>query len=826
MLTFSSRVVPGGSWQWLYSAMLMAVQLALFCAARTGPAGEAATVSAPATTPAATAMARVIQTFDARVKPFLDTYCVGCHNAKTHKGDLDLSVYTSGSAALPRADIWKDCAKRMQAGEMPPEKERKQPSAEERAQILAWVRSLKQLSPKDPGRGVMRRLSQVEYANTLRDLLGVDPKVADQLPHDVVGEGFNSSISPLLMEKYLLVADEVLDQVIKPNQLLITWNAGQLDAIVGGKPDAGKPDGNERRLTGPSELITTLSAPVNGTYTIRLRAAAEKVAEKSVSKEPARLAVRIDGQVVGEVKVTAAPKTPGTYTVTCKLVAGKYHLSVLLVNPVVEVVANTAKKTAPPAPPAPPAPTERLPRTVIVDTIEVVGPPGALPTEIQRRLFVAMPGKDLSKLDAAKQIAESFARRAFRRPVTEHEIATLLSVFKLADDQDEVFTESVKLMLKAVLVSPAFLFITPDDVSVSVSVSVSGSAAGAKTDIVPLGQHQLASRLSYLFWATMPDDELNALANAGKLHDHAVITAQVQRLIADPRSSALFHSFGAPWLGVDKLDEHVVSEKKYPLLTKELRQAMYDEPAMLFDLILRENRSLIELIDANFTFMNGSLAKIYGMEATVKGAKMVRVPLSDPNRGGVLAMPGVLTVTSQASRTSPPQRGFWVLKQILGQAPPPPPMNVPALEQQDTTANSDLSQRQRMERHSTDPACVDCHRTLDPIGFGLENFDAIGRWRDKDDAGVTVDSSGELPGKLVFNSPQELKRVIANRKDEICRALVNKALAYALCRGLDGYDDVVADEIADAVAKDGYRFQTLWCKVATSYPFLHRRLSH
>ncbi len=788
--------------------------LALFCTACTGATGEAARVSAPVA-PAATAMASVVQTFDAKVKPFLDTYCVGCHNAKNHKGDLDLSLYTSGSAALPRADIWKDCAKRMQAGEMPPEKERKQPSAEERAQIQVWVRSLKQLSPKDPGRSVMRRLSQVEYANTLRDLLGVDPKVADQIPHDVVGEGFNSSISPLLMEKYLLVADEVLDQLIKPNQLSMTWNAGQLDAIVGGKPDAGKPDGNERRLTGPSELITTMPAPVSGTYTIRLRAAAEKIAEKNVSKEPARLAVRIDGQVVGEVKVTAAPKTPGTYTVTCKLVAGKSHLSVLLVNPVVEVVASTAKKTAQPAPqPA----TERLPRTVIVDSIEVVGPPGALPTETQRRLFIAMPGKDLSKLDAAKQIAESFARRAFRRPVTEHEIATLLSVFKLADDQDEVFTESVKLMLKAVLVSPAFLLITPDD------GSVSGSTADAKTDIVPLGQYQLASRLSYLFWATMPDDELRALAEAGKLHDHAIITAQVQRLIADPRSSALFHGFGAPWLGVDKLDEHVVSEKKLPPLTKDLRQAMYDEPAMLFDFILRENRSLIELIDADFTFMNGSLAKIYGMEATVKGAKMVRVPLSDANRGGVLAMPGVLTVTSQAARTSPPQRGFWVLKQILGQAPPPPPMNVPALEQQGTTANADMSQRQRMERHRTDPACVDCHRTLDPIGFGLENFDAIGRWRDKDDAGVSVDSSGELPGKQAFNSPQQLKRIIANRKDEICRALVNKALAYALCRGLDGYDDVVVDEIADAVAKDGYRFQTLWTKVATCYPFLHRRV--
>ena len=230
-----------------------------------GWAGEAA--------PGATSAVVVSQVFDQQVKPFLTAYCVSCHNAEKHKGDLDLSVYTSASAALPKKDIWKDCAKRMLAREMPPEKERKQPSDAERAQVLAWVRSLKLLSPKDPGRGVMRRLSQVEYANTLHDLLGVDRKVADQLPQDMVGEGFNSSISPLLMEKYLLVADAVLDQLIKPDQLTVKWTGGQLDAVIAGKREDGKADGTERRVTGPGEVMTVISAPVDGTYTIRVRAA-------------------------------------------------------------------------------------------------------------------------------------------------------------------------------------------------------------------------------------------------------------------------------------------------------------------------------------------------------------------------------------------------------------------------------------------------------------------------------------------------------------------------------------------------------------------------
>ena len=205
----------------------------------------------------------VSQAFDQQIKPFLANYCVGCHNGEKHKGDLDLSVYTSGSAALPKKDIWKDCAKRVLAREMPPEKERKQPSDAERAQVAAWVRSLKLLSPKDPGRGVMRRLSAVEYANTLHDLLGVDPRVADQIPQDMVGEGFNSSISPLLMEKYLLVADEVLDQLIKPDQLTMKWPAGQLDAMIGGKRDEGKADGGERRITGAGEIFALISAPLN-----------------------------------------------------------------------------------------------------------------------------------------------------------------------------------------------------------------------------------------------------------------------------------------------------------------------------------------------------------------------------------------------------------------------------------------------------------------------------------------------------------------------------------------------------------------------------------
>jgi hypothetical protein len=324
----------------------------------------------------------------------------------------------------------------------------------------------------------------------------------------------------------------------------------------------------------------------------------------------------------------------------------------------------------------------------------------------------------------------------------------------------------------------------------------------------------------------MPDDELTALAESGRLRDPSVIAQQVRRLVADPRAHALFDGFGAPWLGVDKLDEQAFDEKKFPLMTKDLRKAMYAEPAMLFDAIVRDDLSLMTFLECDYTFLNAPLAKLYGLDADVKGAQMRKVTLTDPNRGGVLTMPGILAVTSLPNRTSPVKRGIWVLQQILGQNLPPAPMNVPPLEKQDTKENAGLNLRQRTELHRSDPVCASCHRVLDPIGFGLENFDAIGRWRDHDDTGGVVDPVGELPGKFAFRSPQDLKRIISTRKDDVCHALVAKVLAYTLCRHLDGYDEVVVDDIATAVAKDGYRFQGLLVKVVTSYPYLNRHLNH
>jgi len=513
---------------------------------------------------------------------------------------------------------------------------------------------VKFLSPRDPGLFVIRRLTKTEYGNTLRDLLGVEPAFANELPDEVSGEGYLNSLSPLQLEQYLAIADKALERILAPDD--------------------------------------------------------------------------------------------------------------------------------------------------------------AQPTDTQRRLFGEPPALGADARMAAHEVARSLARKAYRRPPSEAELDVLLQVFDLGRQNNLAYSASLRLMLKAILVSPQFLFITP------------AADAEADAQIVPLDDYQLASRLSYLLWATMPDDELMALADSGKLREPAILKAQVKRLLEDPRSRALFDGFGAQWLGVEKLADMAFDTEKFPQMTSDLRSAMYDEARLVFESIVRENRSVASFVDCNYTFLNETLAKVYGLEGIVTGPEMRRVRLSDANRGGILGMPGILAATSFPNRTSPVKRGVWVLEQVLGDHVPPPPPDVPALEKQDEKTVANLTLRERTELHRTNAVCANCHQMLDPIGFGLENFDAIGRWRDTDENGGAIDASGELPGEKRFSSPQELKAIIAQRSEDFCRNLVERLLAYALCRRLEGYDEIVVDGLIHDIAAGDYRMQTLIGSIVTSYPFTHRRI--
>jgi mono/diheme cytochrome c family protein len=594
------------------------------------------------------------KTFRERVTPFLNTYCTDCHGAKKMKGGINFAPALKNPGGPSFIKQWKLSLANVRAHDMPPDDVDKQPTEAERQMFVDWVGTIKFLSRKDPGPFVIRRLTKVEYGNTLHDLFGVDPAVARELPDEVFGEGYLNTLSPLQSEQYLGIANDVLARILAPA--------------------------------------------------------------------------------------------------------------------------------------------------------------GAPPTEVQKRLFGEPPAPGVDLRAAAKNVARSLARKAYRRPATEAELDVLLGVFDLARQNKLAYPAALRLMLKATLVSPQFLFITP------------AKEAESGQTIVPLDDYQLASRLSYLLWATMPDAELSALADGGKLHEPAVLKAQVKRLLADQRSRALFDGFGSQWLGLGELKGKTFDTAKFPQMTTEMRAAMDDEARLFFDSIVRENHSVISFVDSDYTFLNGTLATLYGLEKSVTGPQMRKVTLTDANRGGILGMPGILATTSFPNRTSAVKRGVWVLEQVLGEHVPPAPPNVPPLEKQDKNKVGNMTLRQRTELHRTNAVCANCHKILDPIGFGLENFDAIGRWRDKDDSGGAIDAAGELPGGKRFSSPKELKVIIAARKDELARNLTEKLLAYALCRQLEGYDEIVVDHLMETIAKDGYRMQTLISEIVTSYPFINHRI--
>ena len=443
---------------------------------------------------------------------------------------------------------------------------------------------------------------------------------------------------------------------------------------------------------------------------------------------------------------------------------------------------------------------------------QVIASKGKGLTDNQRKLFFEELSKNADHREKSRGVARSLARGAYRRPPTEEELDVLVDVYDLACNNELNHTEALGLMLKAVLVSPQFLFITPAAVPKS------------KESIVLLDDYQLASRLSYFLWSAPPDVALAALANKGKLHQPEILRGQVSRLLKDERSRALFDGFGSQWLRVNDLDERVFDPKTFPEMTPALRVSMMEEARLFFQSILLENQSVARLVDSDYTFVNESLAKVYGIKQSVLGPKMQRVKLTNPNRGGILGMSATLASTSFPNRTSPVIRGVWVLEQILGERVPPPPPDIPELEEQPRNEVEGLTLRQRTELHQSEATCRNCHKVLDPIGFGLENFDAIGRWREKNDEGLAIDSAGKLPSGESFSTPAELKGLLALREADIARNLTERLMSYALGRQLEGYDDVVIDQLMVKIAKNQYLVRDIITEVVTSYLFTHQRI--
>ncbi|MFP6770022.1 MAG: DUF1592 domain-containing protein [Planctomycetaceae bacterium] len=451
-------------------------------------------------------------------------------------------------------------------------------------------------------------------------------------------------------------------------------------------------------------------------------------------------------------------------------------------------------------------------RNAYIFSVEVIGPLDIKPRDLpasHRRLIAVRPDKQRSAREAARSNLAPLMRRAFRRPVAVEEITRIADFVASSVKQGETFEEAMGLGLQAVLVSPQFLFRIEND-----------PQTGDPKKDHPLSDFELATRLSYFLWSSLPDDELFRLAEQKRLHQPKVLEKQVRRMIADPRSNALIENFATQWLNLRILDEITPDPKKFPEFNEPLREAMKQETKLFFAEVMKKDLSITEFLDGDFTFVNEPLAKLYGIPG-VTGSAMRRIDLPADRRAGVLTHASILTLTSNPDRTSPVKRGKWIMENILNSPPPPPPPNVPELEVA-AKAAPDASLRKQLEIHRKQASCAICHRQMDALGFGFENFDAIGRWRDKDGPHV-IDSSGSLPGTETFSGVIELIEILKKRKSRFCRSLTRKMLIFSLGRGLEFYDRCAVDKIVKASRKNDYRFSTLVIAIVQSEPFRRRR---
>jgi hypothetical protein len=751
--------------------------------------------TAPAHSPVLLAQDGVVVNYQDHVRPVLATYCYGCHGEK-RKGGLDLRRFADAADVKRDRQLFEKVLKNLQFEVMPPES-KPQPTPAQRQLVASWIES--QLfycdcSQPDPGRVTLRRLNRTEYNNTIQDLVGVDFHPADDFPADDVGYGFDNigdvlSMPPVLLERYLAAAERILDAAIVTGPL-----PPPVKRFAGRELEGGTltPEGG-RVLASEGEVGVEFPFPAAGEYHLRVRAFGDQA-----GPEPARMSLRLGGQEVQALEVAAKRVRPETYEAKLRVEAGRKRVAAAFLNDYYQ--------------PQDPNPANRD-RNLHLLHLEITGPVDSrmppLP-ESHRRIFFCQPDgpREAALQSCARRILGEFARRAYRRPVTLAEVDRLMRFFELARGDGANFEASVKLALQAVLVSPHFLFrgeLQPEPDN--------------PRSVHPVNEFALASRLSYFLWSSMPDEELFRLAEQGTLRKH--LADQVKRMLGSPRAQALVDGFASQWLQVRNLDLVAPDPKEFPNFDADLRAAMRRETELFFAAIMREDRSVLDFLEADFTFVNQRLARHYGL-ADIRGDDFQRVSLRGTPRGGLLTQASILTITSNPTRTSPVKRGKWVLENILGTPPPPPPPDVPELpEAKGEKLVGTL--RERMEQHRSNPMCSSCHARMDPIGFGFENFDGVGAWRERD-GDRPIDPAGQLVSGESFHGPAGLRAILLNRKkDEFVRCLSTKMLTYALGRGLEYYDRCALDQITQQLAKNHYRFSTLVLEIVKSAPFQLRR---
>ena len=793
-----SKTVLGGA---SVAAMILVAGILIAANGDSPETNNAPNGQTPGTQTAAKTEEPEVDVFKEHVTKFLSKYCFDCHSGDQAEGGLQLEKYTTEDSILADRKRWEKLFDLVEIEAMPPSDMEDQPTDEERKIVVQWLENklfnIDCTISRDPGRVTIRRLNRTEYNNTIRDLVGVKFRPADDFPSDDVGYGFDNigdvlTVSPLLLEKYLAAAEEITEKAI-----IAQYEEQAGKRVYAGKKLRAEPAKYHLDREGywnfhsAGSAVTSNNFPQSGEYLFRVRAYGDQA-----GPEPVRIELRIDSRSVKTFDIVGDRK-PDDYDFKMKVDAGNRRVEAAFVNDFYN--------------PKDPNPKNRD-RNAFIKSIEIRGPLDVarekLP-ESHRHILTAYPRDGGSAEDAARQVLRPFMRRAFRRNVDDKELAKYAALVNLALDNGDSYEVGIQLALQGVLVSPEFLF--------RVENSNAPNDPDTKHDV---GDYELASRLSYFLWSSMPDDELLDLAEKKQLRNDNTLRKQVVRMLVDKKSAALADNFGNQWLNLQTLEELTPDEKLFPEFNDKLRNDMSMETLMFFREVMEKDLSILAFLDGRFTFLNERLAKLYGIDG-VQGEGFRRVNFSNQPRAGVLTQASILTLTSNPTRTSPVKRGKWIMENILGSAPPPPPPNVPELEETAKAAPGS-SLREQLEVHRKDPGCASCHRQMDELGFGFENFNAIGIWRDREDD-KDIDASGMLPGDLKFTGPLELIKILKSRRDEFAEALSEKMLTYALGRGLEYYDKCAVDRIVAALKKDNYRFSTLVTEIVSSEPFRMRR---
>jgi mono/diheme cytochrome c family protein len=753
-------------------------------------------------------------------RDLLDRYCAGCHNEKLKTAGVSLQSVDLGNVGAG-ADTWERVLRKVRRGEMPPPG-LPHPDAAARDSFAASLENALDhaaAAHPNPGRPAVHRLNRAEYSNAIRDLLAVDIKPGSLLPVDDSGYGFDNiadvlSMSPALLERYISVARLISRLAVGDLKMKPVEEQFQPLRDPPGQFRRGRQNdrvSDDLPFDSRGGVSVQHYFPVDAEYVFRIKFPNIVVASGE----------RVAG--VGDVYELRQPVKAGLRTV---------GVTFLRESAKPELEAPLQRGAAPvpgmaPPPRALPAKMDlrldgvRLKRfevpqrggaTTDITALLVGGPynpTGRGDTPSRARIFVCRPATAKEEEPCANKILSTLTRRAFRRPVAAADLKPLLAFYRTGRAEAD-FDTGIERAIEAMLMSPEFLFRVEQDAR--------GAAPGS---VYRINDYELASRLSFFLWSSIPDDELLKLAGEGKLKDSAVLRQQVRRLLDDPRSRALVDNFGGQWLHLRNLATVKPDPQDFPEFDESLRRAFQQETEMFFQSVLREDRSLLELLDANYTFLNQRLAEHYGIPR-IYGSQFRRVPLSDSNRAGLLGQGSILTVTSYPNRTSVVQRGRWILENLLGAPPPPPPPVVPELKPHAKDGRL-LTMREQMEQHRSDPTCASCHSRMDPIGFSLENYDAIGRWRTKD-AGSTIDATGKLPDGTEFTGPAGLRKLLlSSYQDDFVTAITEKLLTYALGRGLEYNDKPVVRSVSRQAARDNYRMSAIIMAIVESTPFQMRR---